>query len=305
MFLLKGHKAPVHSLSFSPDGTLLASAAGNARRVWLWNLAARKAQAVLGGHRERLTSVAVSPDGRLLASSDHGGTVKLWQLPAGRQVDISIPGMYRGSVGGLAFAPDGRTLAVSATRYVSAFPLHQESGIRRWTIPEGAELSSLPGQDDWFWPARSLAFSPDGRTLAAGWVYGAVALWDLATGTCQLLRRPGIEARRVRYSPDGRTLAIAWTSSIVLWDVATQQARASWQAHRLLVNGIAFTPDSRTLLTVSGDRLVKVWDTLTGQERAALSWNVGKLHSVAVAPDGMTAAAGGDADIVVWDLDGG
>jgi WD40 repeat protein len=132
-----------------------------------------------------------------------------------------------------------------------------------------------------------------------------VDLWNLTDDTRQELRRPEKDPRLVLYSPDGRTLATAWEQKVILWDMATNQARAAWQAHSLVVRDFAFTPDGRTLLTVSGDRLLKVWDVDTGQEKAALSWNVGKLHSVAVAPDGMTAAAGGDADIVVWDLDGG
>jgi WD40 repeat protein len=304
MILLRGHKARVHSLAFSPDGTLLVSAAGNSSRVWLWDVAARKPRSVLRGHRERVTGVAVSPDGRWLASGDNGGVVKVWQLPAGHELDHLMPGGRRPYlyVNGVAFAPDSRTVAAYVHRYGGGLPW--QSGIWRWDIQEGTELPPLvrePQDHAWI---RSLAFAPDGRTLAAGW-YGGVGLWDLTSNRCHLLRRAQREAHRVRYSPDGRTLAIAWGPELELWDPATQQARASWQAHQLMVRDVAFTPDSRSLLTVSGDRLLKVWDVGTGRERAALSWNVGKLYSVAVAPDGMTAAAGGDTDIVLWDLDQG
>jgi dipeptidyl aminopeptidase/acylaminoacyl peptidase len=302
MILLRGHKARVHSLAFSPDGTLLVSASGNSRRVWLWDVAARKPRAVLGGHRERVTSLAVSSDGRLLASADQMGTIKLRRLPAGEDVSLSLPGMGWGGAGALAFAPDSRTLAVAAHRYGRG--MEWENGIRRWDVQERAELPALvygPRGYAWF---RSLAFAPDGRTLAVG-SYGTVSFWDLSSNRCHLLRRAQREAHRIRYSPDGRTLAIAWGPELVLWDVATQQQRASWEAHQLMIRDLAFTPDSRLLLTVSGDRLLKVWDAAGGGERAALSWNVGKLYSVAVAPDGMTAAAGGDTDIVLWDLDQG
>jgi WD40 repeat protein len=302
MFLLRGHKARVHSLAFTPDGKQLISASGNSSRVWLWDVAARKPQTVLSGHRERVTTLAVSLDGRLLASADHSGAIKLRRLPAGDEVDLSIPGLNWGGVVALAFAPDSRTMAVPVSRYPGN--LGWESVIRRWDLQERAELPPLVYESRGYaWP-RSLAFAPNGRTLAAG-CFGIVGLWDLTTNRCQLLQRPRSSAQRVRYSPDGRTLAIAWGPALVLWDVATQQARASWQAHQLMVRDIAFTPDSRMLLTVSGDRLLKVWDAATGQERASLSWNVGKLYSVAVAPDGMTAAAGGDLDIVIWDLDQG
>jgi WD40 repeat protein len=301
MFVLRGHKAPVHSLAFSPDGKQLISASGNSSRVWLWELAARKPQTVLRGHSARVTGIAVAPDGRLLASLDYRAALKLWHLPGGGAVDWSIPAMPRRFGLALAFAPDSRTVAAFVQQYGGP---GREFGISRWDIQEGAELPSLGHarlRSAWI---RSLAFAPDGRTLAAGW-NRTVGLCDLTSNRCQLLEWPRGEAHRVRYSPDGRTLAIAWGPTLVLWDVATQQARASWQAHQLMVRDIAFTPDNRMLLTVSGDRLLKVWDAGTGQERASLSWNVGKLHSVAVAPDGMTAAAGGDFDIAIWDLDPG
>jgi WD40 repeat protein len=76
----------------------------------------------------------------------------------------------------------------------------------------------------------------------------------------------------------------------------------SWQAHDGSVLGVAFLPDSQSLLSAATDGLVKHW-SLTGELLRTIDWQIGELGAVAIAPDGLTAAVGGAEDIVVWDLE--
>jgi WD40 repeat protein len=72
------------------------------------------------------------------------------------------------------------------------------------------------------------------------------------------------------------------------------------------VLALAFAPDGRALLSGGADRAVRLWDLAAGRERAAWSWEVGRVLALAVSSDGMTAAAGGEKSaLVVWDMDEG
>src|SRR5262249_46341488 len=117
---------------------------------------------------------------------------------------------------------------------------------------------------------HSLAFSPDSKLLASTHAGPTVRLWDVAAGKqTRRFRGKGSQVFSVVFSADGTTLAGADSSSVTLWDVATGKWLHDF-GHTYSVASIAFTPDSKTLLTgsVYNDPVIRVWDPFTGRQKA-------------------------------------
>ena len=157
----------------------------------------------------------------------------------------------------------------------------------------------------------SVAFSPDGETLASGcgWPRYGINLWDVMSGQSQ---SPSIvyteEATlSVAFSPDGSTLASgSWNKTVHLWDVISGQLKAVLTGHSERVHSVAFSPDSNILASGSLDKTVRLWNVVSEQPIAILIGHTDNVLSVAFSPDGSTLASGSDDRTVrLWDVASG
>jgi WD40 repeat protein len=215
---------------------------------------------------------------------------------------------HTSAVFGVAFAPDGHTLATaSADRTVRLWDLSDWDRPRQLSQPLTGHTNTVYG----------VAFAPDGRTLATASADRTVRLWDLGNrdrprALGQPLTGHTGPVFGVAFAPDGRTLVSASADRTVrLWDLGNRdRPRALGQpltGHTNWVFGVAFAPDGRTLATISLDQTVRLWD-LSNREHPRplgqpLTGHTNGVHGVAFAPDGRTlASASADATIRLWDL---
>jgi hypothetical protein len=164
----------------------------------------------------------------------------------------------------------------------------------------------------------ALTVSPDGERVAAGRRNGSVAAWNVASRRQVMTASPlkgtkytPFSTHRLVFSSDGTRLAglrgkrlnPRYSLAVSVWALPSG-GQLKGPQEKVSVNGVAFSPDGRTLLTAREDGRIGMWDTATWKLRHEYAWKIGKLFCVAFAPDGLTCAAGGEkGKVVVWDVD--
>jgi WD40 repeat protein len=286
---LTGHTDWVNSVSFSPDGRLLASGSRD-KTIKLWRVSDGALVRTLTGHTDMVWSVSFSPDGSLLASGSGDCTIKLWRVSDGALVR-TLTG-HTDWVNSVSFSPDGRLLASGS----------EDCTIKLWRVSDGALVRTLTGHTN---PVWSVSFSPDGSLLASGSWDNTIKLWRVSDGALvRTLTGHTDWVNSVSFSPDGRLLASgSEDGTIKLWRVSDGSLVRTLTGHKSVVLSVPFSPDGRLLASGSGDCTIKLWRVSDGALVRTLEGHTLGVWSVSFSPDGRLLASGsGDETIKLWQV---
>ena len=260
----RGHSKAVSGVTWSPDGSQIASgsydkqvhilAAGNGVRVFS-----------SPDHQYRVSVVAWSPDGQRIAAGN-GNRVDTWDVATGDDL-ISYPDVW-GAVEDIAWSPDGRYLAAASA----------SSRVQIWSVASGKLVFRCLGYPSYIW---AVAWSPDGQRIAFGTgrtivqekesrVYSIwIEVWEVATKTCLVAYRYADEASAelvssnyvsaIAWSPDGRWIGSANRGEVQVWDAVNGVQRCTYKGHSGWVGSLAWSPDSSRIASGGSDKTVQIW----------------------------------------------
>lgn len=254
--VIRGTANILFAVGISPDGRLLACS-GNSNALQLWDSGSGTLRGTLQANGSGIRSLTFSSDGSTLVSGDNDGRVILWDVK--RRRARGVVRVEKSWVTHVSLSPDGTILAAASYAWKKDSP--PTAALQLWDAqtlrPRGRLWEQAPGT------IQSIAFSPDGRTIASGGDEGVGGVGNASAGI------------------------------IKLWDLDTGQQRATLRGHSDCVNSLAFSPDGRTLASGSANKTIELWDIKRNSCQATLTGHHGPVYSVVFMADGGTLISGG------------
>jgi WD40 repeat protein/tRNA A-37 threonylcarbamoyl transferase component Bud32 len=311
---LRGHRASVHVLEFSPDGNRLASAAGD-ESIRLWDPSSGQEEAVLKCDDSRLLShcswLSFQPHGSYLVSGGPDSSTIIWDLNSKAAVAFieheSCPcgGKFVQSDSAFLLGGSSSSVSLCAVAEIDHARARAQGPNERVPLSGMVRVFSTAtivagGHVQVVW---GVAASPDGRWVATASHDGSVKLWDARD--MQLMRTfagHGGLAWCVAFSPDGKYLASGGVG-LKVWEVATGRELHHFDEHKRMISSVAFHPNGQWLASGSYDGTVRLWDVAEGRSLGVLHQFDLVVNNLAFRPDGRwLACAGHDQQIHLWDF---
>jgi len=308
-----GHTSYVVALDWQPQGSYIASAGGDGT-IQVWRADTGQLVQTYRGHPWRFArvnwpptiyTVVWSPEGLRLASAGDRKNIFVWNATTGQTL-----GVYEEHFGVMnhifaaAWSPDGKHIASACSSATWDKTVHVWDAGTRETVKR---LNANYNGCDPNFSISNVAWSPDGKRIAAICGKKAIRLWESESG--QLLSTYRINAGyvyRLVWSPDGTRIAIACENHRAqIWDVAAGRAILTYYGHTDRVRYLAWSPDGTRMVTASNDTTAQVWNAGNGDHIYTYKGHSRWVTAVVWSPDGTRiASASNDRTVQIWDAGG-
>jgi len=274
--ILRGHNGTVHSVKFSPDGSIVASSSSD-RTIKLWDVESGELIRTLTGHKQHVGCISFSPDGQTLASGCSDGTIKFWNVATG--VETYSIAVNSNKINTIDYHPDGNILAFNI-----------DNIIKLWDVNSNLEIGELGGHAE---RVRELVFSPDNNTLASGGNDDICNIWDINSRQLQRsISGHTSDILSLVYSPDGTILASGSEDRTTkLWDPLTGKEILTLKGDQHPPYCLAINPEGN-LIAVEGLG-ISLSNPLTGQYLRKLNGYNNSIYGMDFSSDGRILAFGG------------
>lgn len=314
--VLTGHEGYIRDAIFSPDGQFLASS-GVDPFINIWRVEDGELLGRLGPHGDSVDTLSFSSDGQLLASAGVDSTIKMWRLRDGHMLR-NDPAHEGDWIQQVLFNPNNELLAsissVGPANDTTSFSFERSTQVALWRVEDGTLLrwfetpeleSEEPFSEYQFQLPNTIthiAFSPDGRLLAAGQMDGSIAVWRVVDGVLlHNLDTQDAPTNSLAFSPDSQTLVSGGDNRIQVWDVEKGDLLKDLPIDTLIEH-IVFSPDT-TLFAAVRDTTIYIGQTEDGSIITALEGHRWPLTSLAFSPDNHTLASGStDMTVRLWNI---
>ena len=236
---IDAHQGDVRAIAFDQDGDIFASASWD-KSVKIWRTADCSTLASAAKHGAAVNCLAFSADGKLLYSGSDDGTIKVFSSPKGWLENTISPKI--GDIKALAVSPGGMIAA---------------GGVELQFLDPSGKL--LKDNDSYIYGVRAVAFSPDGKMLAAATgMEKRMEIWNVEKLEEAGSIKDSDWLNCLTFTPDSKQLVTGGTA-VKVWDPVSGTCLKTFEGHTDEIYGVDVSPDGKYIASASNDKTIKLW----------------------------------------------